>query len=102
MDTPKFEYQCDDPDCMCQVWFAEKKDQEIERLRADYTLAVDAAEAFRKQRDRERERAERLKGLLTAAVNALRSYQYGNGAPDLAQSVADEIVAALVNEENEE
>lgn len=29
--------------------------------------------------------------ILPAASNALRSYQYGNSAPDLAKEVADEI-----------
>ena len=33
--------------------------------------------------------------LLRAAKHALRSYQYGNAAPDLAASVADRIDAAL-------
>lgn len=29
--------------------------------------------------------------LLQAAVHALRSYQYGNGSPDLAKEIADRI-----------
>ena len=33
---------------------------------------------------------------LTAAILALRSYQYGNGAPDLAKATADAADAALV------
>ncbi|WP_233869283.1 hypothetical protein [Paraburkholderia adhaesiva] len=32
--------------------------------------------------------------LTVAAINALRSYQYGNAAPDLARAVADELSAA--------
>ena len=31
----------------------------------------------------------------TAAVHALRSYQYGNASPDLAQTVADKLTAAI-------
>ena len=33
--------------------------------------------------------------LLRAASQALRSYQYGNGSPELAESIADKIDAAL-------
>lgn len=32
---------------------------------------------------------------LTAAYNALRSYQHGNGSPDLAQRIADHCVEVL-------
>jgi hypothetical protein len=32
---------------------------------------------------------------LQAAIHALRSYQYGNGAPDLAEEVADRCERAL-------
>lgn len=41
------------------------------------------------------ERIEDLVGVLLAAAHALRSYQYGNGAPDLAASTADACDAAL-------
>lgn len=36
-----------------------------------------------------KERIERLSKALLAAVNALRSYQYGNAATELAQEIAD-------------
>lgn len=39
--------------------------------------------------------ADDARDLLTAASNALRSYQYGNAAPDLAESIADRIDAAM-------
>lgn len=39
--------------------------------------------------------APSLANALVAAVSALRSYQYGNSAPDLASSIADVGVAAL-------
>jgi hypothetical protein len=44
--------------------------------------------------DVKRERTQMLK-LLSAALSALRSYQYGNAAPDLAKEVADTIEKAL-------
>ena len=34
-----------------------------------------------------------------SAVSALRSYQYGNGSPDLAESIADSIDLAIANAE---
>ncbi|WP_202966745.1 hypothetical protein [Cupriavidus sp. IDO] len=36
-----------------------------------------------------------VRKLLTAASHALRSYQYGNAAPDLAESIADRIDVAM-------
>ncbi|MCY1215358.1 hypothetical protein D9M69_118990 [compost metagenome] len=39
--------------------------------------------------------ADYARTLLTAASHALRSYQYGNAAPDLAESIAGRIDAAL-------
>lgn len=36
-----------------------------------------------------------VRKLLTAASHALRSYQYGNAVPDLAESIADRIDAAI-------
>lgn len=42
----------------------------------------------------ERERAE-LVGALRASTHALRSYQYGNGSPDLAEAQADHNDALL-------
>lgn len=42
-----------------------------------------------------------LKMLLIAASHTLRSYQYGNGSPDLAQSMADRIDAALARKESD-
>ena len=41
------------------------------------------------------EERERLRPVLTSAIHALRSYQYGNSAGDLAEEVADAIAAAL-------
>lgn len=38
---------------------------------------------------------ERLLNELNTALNALRSYQYDNGSPDLAKLVADHIQATL-------
>ncbi|WP_340519816.1 hypothetical protein [Cupriavidus necator] len=38
---------------------------------------------------------EDARKLLTAASHALRSYQYGNAATDLAESIADRIDAAM-------
>ena len=40
-------------------------------------------------------KVDALRGVLVAAEHALRSYQHGNTAPDLAQEVADAIRAAL-------
>ena len=37
-----------------------------------------------------------LRSALDAAVHALRSYQFGNGSPDLARSVADLCEASLI------
>lgn len=37
--------------------------------------------------------------LLTAAYHALRSYQYGNTSPDLAESLADNIQEFLKNKD---
>ena len=37
----------------------------------------------------------RLRRALKTAGHALRSYQYGNGSPDLAKDVADELDAIL-------
>ena len=39
--------------------------------------------------------APKLFEALTAAEQALRSYQYGNSSPDLAESIADNAQAAL-------
>jgi hypothetical protein len=39
--------------------------------------------------------SDTLRKASTAALHALRSYQYGNGSPDLAKSVADHLQAAL-------
>lgn len=41
-------------------------------------------------------RCEQLTAICKTAGHALRSYQCGNSAPDLAQSIADEIDAALL------
>jgi len=41
---------------------------------------------------------EDTRKLLTAASHALRSYQYGNASPDLAESIADRIDAAIQQE----
>ncbi|EHK56855.1 hypothetical protein [Allomesorhizobium alhagi] len=43
---------------------------------------------------------DEMKKALTAASHALRSYQYGNSAPDLAQSTADLCDAALSGTSN--
>jgi len=40
-------------------------------------------------------RCAELETLLNAASHALRSYQYGNGSGELAESIADKIDAAL-------
>ncbi len=37
----------------------------------------------------------RLRKMLTSAINALRSYQYGNSSPDLAEEIADACEVAL-------
>ena len=39
-----------------------------------------------------------LRATAAAAVAALRSYQHGNSAPDLAKEVADKLEAAIVEE----
>jgi len=39
---------------------------------------------------------------LQAAIHALRSYQYGNGAPDLAEEVADRCERALAPKAKEQ
>lgn len=46
--------------------------------RANAALIVRAVNSF-----------DELVGMLKAATHALRSYQFGNGAPDLAESTAD-------------
>jgi len=38
---------------------------------------------------------EELEQALSAAFHALRSYQYGNASPDLAEEIADDIEALL-------
>ena len=43
--------------------------------------------------------SEDKRELLTAASHALRSYQYGNAAPDLAEAIADRIDAAIAKGE---
>lgn len=40
-------------------------------------------------------RVPTLRTALTSAVHALRSYQYGNGSPDLAEATADACEPAL-------
>jgi hypothetical protein len=56
---------------------------------ADMLLALKAcAEAAAKERDK-------LRKALKGASHALRSYQYGNGSTELAQSIADACDAAL-------
>ncbi|MDQ2763602.1 MAG: hypothetical protein M3Y22_09005 [Pseudomonadota bacterium] len=57
---------------------------ELKRLKAggDFTPAITAS-------------TRALANALTAAILALRSYQFGNGAPDLAQATADAGEAAL-------
>ena len=41
------------------------------------------------------DRIEAMELVIVAASHALRSYQYGNGSPELAQSAADAIDAAI-------
>lgn len=41
------------------------------------------------------EATEEMQRLLTAAMHALRSYQFGNGSPLLAEDIADQICACL-------
>jgi hypothetical protein len=38
-----------------------------------------------------------IEALLRAASHALRSYQYGNGSPELSAEIADAIDAAVAN-----
>ena len=63
--------------------------------------AVEAVELAALSRQLEREvaacqrRCAELETLLNAASHALRSYQYGNGSGELAESIADKIDAAL-------
>ena len=47
--------------------------------------------------DAQSRRIEELQRALASAINALRSYQYGNASPELAQEVADHC-AALARE----
>ena len=47
------------------------------------------------QRLCEADREGRQRKLLRAAMHALRSYQFGNGSPVLAASIADNIEAIL-------
>lgn len=83
----------------------------VERLRdwdhltiADAVWAAEAIELLREQHalaltvhNKMADEIERLRKALTAASHALRSYQYGNGATDLAQDVADKCDAALTS-----
>lgn len=63
---------------------------EIDALNKDLTAA-------RAQRDYLEAGNKRLQDLLHSAVHALRSYQYGNGSPDLAEEVANSVEKALEN-----
>jgi hypothetical protein len=77
---------------------------EIERLRADLE-AFEQVEGDDKetcvvmQREIERKNATIADLLKTckAAESALRSYQYGNGSPDLAEEIADHIHTTIAN-----
>jgi hypothetical protein len=64
------------------VWTAEA--QYISRI---WRAMYDAAPAEAAQGE--------VEAALQAAIHALRSYQYGNGAPDLAEEVADRCERAL-------
>ena len=44
--------------------------------------------------ERQRHQADLVKAAI-AAVHALRSYQYGNSSPDLAEEIADALEAAI-------
>jgi hypothetical protein len=52
------------------------------------------AAAFKSLRDLLDERDQAVRLLVTSS-HALRSYQYGNSAPDLAEGIADQIDAFL-------
>ncbi len=56
-------------------------------------------EAWQQQeRNRQLERvADEMETMLTAAVHALRSYQYGNSSEELAKEMADKADAALAS-----
>jgi hypothetical protein len=44
--------------------------------------------------DRQKHQADLVKAAI-AAVHALRSYQYGNSSPELAEEIADALEAAI-------
>jgi hypothetical protein len=77
---------------------AQKARLEYEELRDEIVVEVDAPP--------DREIVEAVVGILkaenarlrtacTAAMNALRSYQYGNGSPDLAEEIAEHLAEVL-------
>ena len=49
----------------------------------------------------ERDEIVALRKLLGAAGHALRSYQYGNASPDLAEEIANQIERALKDKRDE-
>lgn len=80
-----------------------EKDRESEPCPNDGTMMVHVTyqELCQTLDDRLRsefDRIEKFVHLLRAASHCCRSYQYGNGAPDLAKSLADAIDAAVANE----
>jgi hypothetical protein len=73
---------------------------EFDRLKAQKDAIVargrEAIEAPLKARIAELERTcDGLRDKLFTAISALRSYQYGNASPDLAEEVADVCASAL-------
>lgn len=64
--------------------------------RISYTCIRIGQEMERRRND------ESLLLLLQAAAHALRSYQYGNASPDLAEEVAEHIEALLAKREREQ
>lgn len=56
---------------------------------------IDLTGQDRTQIQRLRAENERLRAALQTAHDALRSYQYGNGSPDLAVEVADSVAKIL-------
>ena len=61
---------------------------------ANEVVAADFARKLERQRDA-------LKAALTAAAHALRSYQYGNSATELAGTIADKADAAIATVEKD-
>jgi len=78
-----------------EIWEAADKIQGLEDVPDRVILNLVRAIESRMLAASPADQVEDAHKLLTAASHALRSYQYGNAAPDLAESIADRIDAAM-------